>query len=157
MTNEYKTKRHQLFAHTNIDLNLRITNNDDVFLAVIDVPNESKLTNNEVISIGILFDTSVQLYFGNGKHKVGLEQDQAIMRAMQMLLVNLRQVSSYSHLANAPYQPVVDNKAIYYKNGNGVFKIDLLKQNRGQIFIHELVNDLIRAINSYLLIQAKQT
>lgn len=62
----YLDLREKALKYTNEDMNLKLQNNEQVYLAVFDIPLESNLSGFHTQSLVLLFGLCTQIYHGSG-------------------------------------------------------------------------------------------
>ncbi len=83
VTDKYLKYRDNVLKYTNIDMNLELENDEQVYIAVFDIPTESGILFGHTKTLALVFGLNTHIYFGNGDVIVGLEKNKYIMKAMQ--------------------------------------------------------------------------
>ena len=92
VVSKYLEYRENVLKYTNIDMNLEIENDEQVYIAVFDIPTESGILYGHTKTLALVFGLKIHIYLGNGDAIVGLEKNRDIMNAMQSLFISSSQV-----------------------------------------------------------------
>ncbi len=150
MNAKYLQNRLNVLNYTNEDMNLQLDNNEQVYLAIIDIPTGSGIVDNEIMSIALIFGLNTHIYFANGNIKVDLEKNKDIMEMMQSLLISSSQ--ALPHMKKQEDFEIVNlkNKHIYLKTKDGIFYLELDKSGQAQSFLEGMTNMLLQKISQYM-------
>ena len=66
VTSKYLEYRENVLKYTNVDMNLELENDEQVYIAVFDIPTESGILFGHTKTLALVFGLNVQIYFGNG-------------------------------------------------------------------------------------------
>lgn len=150
MNTKYLKNRENVLNYTNEDMNLTLNNNEQVYLAIIDIPTGSGIVDNEVMSIALIFGLNTHVYFANGNAKVDLEKNDDVMQLMQSVLISSHQALPHMKKVDDYEIQGLDSKHIYLKTSEGVFYTPLNSENQAQNFLEGMTNMLIREIGKYM-------
>lgn len=145
-TESYQKMKRNLLNYTNIDMNLKLDDDKQVYLGIIDVPNNSIIENNEVFSIGMIFGLNTHFYAANGNFKVDLEKNNQIMSAMNSLLISSGQVLSDENLVSLEKIDFTGKKQLILKANKGLYRFYLDGTTNDLIFLEKLTNKVIREV-----------
>lgn len=95
----YLDLRERALKYSNKDMNLKLQNNQQVYLAVFDIPTKSNLIDFHTQTVVLLFGLCTQIYHGSGEVITDLERNANVMKAMQSLFISCPQVLNYYILA----------------------------------------------------------
>lgn len=70
----YLKYRENVLNYTNVDMNLQLDNDKQVYIAVFDIPTESGIQFGHTETLALVFGLNTHLYFGNGDVIAGLEK-----------------------------------------------------------------------------------
>lgn len=76
VSKRYLQYRKQVLEYTNVDMNLQLDSDEQVYIAVFDVPTESGIIGMHVQTIALVFGLNTHIYYGNGDALTGLEKMQ---------------------------------------------------------------------------------
>lgn len=155
MNEKYLSNRLKVLKYTNDDMNLKLDNNKQVYLAIIDVPTGSGVIDNEVMSIALIFGLNTHIYFANGNIKVDLEKNEDVMKMMQSLLISSTQALIYMEKTEDFDVKSIKNKHIYLKTADGLFYLELDGSGKAQNFLEGMTNMLLQKISQYCNIVIK--
>ena len=141
VTSKYLEYRENVLKYTNVDMNLELENDEQVYIAVFDIPTESGILFGHTKTLALVFGLNVQIYFGNGDAIVGLEKNKDIMKAMQSLLVSSSQVLKSMQLVD-DYSYYKSSKVrAYLKTEKGVYYQELKNETREERFLNMLMEN----------------
>lgn len=147
MTKEFLKLRKNALDYTFSDMNLRLDNDEQVYIAVFDVPNLSivpELANQTYV---LIFGLNTHIYFENGNHIVGLEKNNEVLQAMQSLLISSSQVLEKMKLVDNYNYYSSDKVRVYLKTKKGVFYKEIENNCKEDKFIMMLFSNLQKAIS----------
>lgn len=145
-TELYQKMRNNLLNYSSDDMNLKLDNDNQVYLGIIDIPNNSIIENNEVFSIGMLFGLNTHLYMGSGDFRVNLEQNLSIMNSMNSLLISSSQVLDDNNLISVEEANFNGKKQLILKSQKGLYRFYLDGSTKELIFLGKLVNEILSNI-----------
>ena len=111
----YLHYREQVLNYSHIDMNLKLETDNQVYIAVFDIPVKSCIVGMNLQTLALVFGLNTHIYFGNGDAWTGLEKNQNVMKAMQSLLISCKQVRYKIQLKNKQKIYEIDNKPAYLK------------------------------------------
>lgn len=100
VSKKYLAYREQVLNYTNEEMNLPLDNDEQVYIAVFDIPLKSGIVGFQTQSLALVFGLNTNLYHGSGNYIIGLEKYPEVMRAMQSLLISSHQVLEKMVLTN---------------------------------------------------------
>lgn len=147
VTNKYLEYRKNVLNYTNIDMNLELENDEQVYIAVFDIPTESGILCGHTKSLALVFGLNTHIYLGNGDAIVGLEKNRDIMKAMQSLFISSSQVLKSMQLVDdySYYESL--NVRAYLKTRKGVYYQELTNESREEKFLNMLMENLLVMIS----------
>ena len=84
--NNYLKLRNNVLNYSYIDMNLELENENQVYIAVFDIPKESLIVGNQVQSLVLVFGLNTHIYFGDGTAITGLEKHETVMKEMNIVI-----------------------------------------------------------------------
>ncbi len=142
-TEKYLKYRDNVLKYTNIDMNLELENDEQVYIAVFDIPTESGILFGHTKTLALVFGLNTHIYFGNGDVIVGLEKNKYIMKAMQSLFISSPQVLKTMQLVNDFSYYESSNVRAYLKTGKGMYFKELTKKSREEKFLNMLMENVL--------------
>ncbi|MDH6366685.1 MULTISPECIES: hypothetical protein [unclassified Breznakia] len=143
----YLANRDQVLQYTNEDMNLRLDNDEQVYIAVFDIPIESGIVGFQTQSLTLVFGLNTHLYHGSGSVVVGLEERDPVIRAMQSVLISSHQVLPYMKKTDKTDFYNSDNVRVYLKTEKGIFFKELSdKDNKIDKFLLGMMYHVLNAI-----------
>ncbi len=73
-------------------MGLMLENDEEVYIALFDIPIDSGIVGFNSQSLGLVFGLNTHIYHANGDSIVGLEKYPNVMQVMQSLLISSHQV-----------------------------------------------------------------
>lgn len=142
----YLDLREHALKYSNKDMNLKLENDKQVYLAVFDIPIESNLVGFHTQTLVLVFGLNTQIYHGSGKSLVGLEKNQNVMKAMQSLFISCPQVLSTMQItSNIEYFESCNIRA-YLKTSSGIYFKELDMEHREDRFLNMLLKNVLAEI-----------
>lgn len=146
VTKEYLQYREQVLNYTNKDMNLTLDNDEQVYIAVFDIPLKSNIIGFQTQTLALVFGLNTHIYHGSGRVMVNLERNEKVMKAMQSLLISSHQVLKSMELVdNTDYYESTNVRA-YLKTGKGIYFKELEKGIKEDEFLMTLMNYVLREI-----------
>lgn len=132
VSENYLKYREQVLKYTNEDMNLKLDNDQQIYIAVFDIPIKSNIVGFQTQTLALVFGLNTHIYHGSGSIIVGLEEYLEVKKAMQSLLISSHQilnkmkiVSNYEYYNNEFIRAYLKTKkGIYFKELNGNSKED---------------------------------
>lgn len=144
--NSYLKYRDQVLDYTNQDMNLRLEDDKQVYIAVFDIPFESNIIGFQTQTLALVFGLNTHIYHGSGEVNVNLEENPNVKKAMQSLLISSNQVLSKMQLtANTKFYNSNYVRA-YLKTDKGIYHMELKGKNREEKFLMMLLNNVLKEI-----------
>ena len=150
----YLPYREHVLNYSHIDLNLKLETDNQVYIAVFDIPVKSCIVGMNLQTLALVFGLNTHIYFGNGDAWTGLEKNQNVMKAMQSLLISSHQVLSKMQLTNTPQFYESENIRAYLKTRKGIYFKELIGNCKEDKFLQMLLNNLQKEIS--IAIQKRQ-
>lgn len=117
----YLEVREQVLQYTYTDMNLKLENDEQVYIAVFDIPTKSGLLYGQTQTLALVFGLNTNIYFGNGDVLTGLEKNKNVMQAMQSLFISSPQVLTAMELVESFNYYDSKNIRAYLKTRRGVY------------------------------------
>ena len=150
VASKYLKYRENVLKYTDIDMNLKLENDEQVYTAVFDIPTESSILFGHPKTLALVFGLNTHVYFGNGDVIVGLEKNKDIMKAMQSLFISSSQVLKSMRLVDdySYYESL--NVRVYLKTRKGVYFQELTKESREERFLGMLMENMLSTISKHI-------
>lgn len=71
VASKYLEFRENVLKYTNSDMNLELENDEQVYIAVFDIPMESGILCGHTKTLALVFGLNTHLYLGNGDAIIG--------------------------------------------------------------------------------------
>ena len=147
VSKEYLKHRKRLLNYTNEDMNLSLENDEQVYIALFDIPMKSGIVGFQTQSLALVFGLNVHIYHGSGSSVVDLEKNSDVMKAMQSVLKSGHQVLSKMQLVSDFDFYNSDHVRVYLKAGKGIFFKELSnKEDKINKFLQMLMNHVMAEI-----------
>lgn len=150
VSEKYLANRAQILRYTYEDMNLKIDNAEQVYIALFDFPAQSLVAQNSLQSLALVFGLNVHIYNSDGSSMLGLEKDPDVMKAMQSALISIHQaipsmkkVKDYSGLPDGEPQ-------VFLKTKSGVYFKKISTEDRVDQFLLGMRNLVLRTISTKL-------
>lgn len=151
ISKEYLKLRKAVLNYTYRDMNLSLENNQQPYIAIIDIPVDSIVYNNRGYSLILIYGLNTHIYFYSGSYLIDLEKSNEVMKAMQSFFISIPQTfKSLKYTTSIEedfYSPNTDNWGIYIKTRDGIYYTKKLTDSKEDRFIKMLVNNIQREIN----------
>lgn len=145
---KYLNNRSQVLNYTNEDMNLKLDNDEQVYIAVFDIPIESGIVGFQTQSLALVFVLNTHLYHGSGSLVTDLERRPEVMKAMQSVLISCHQAVEYLERVEDYSFYNSSNVRVYLKTQKGVFFRELGKNNgRVDNFLTSMMNYVMKSIS----------
>ena len=131
-------------------MNLELENDDQVYIAVFDIPSKSRILSNQTKTLALIFGLNTHIYFGNGDALVDLEKKQEVMMAMQSLFISSPQVLKDMKLVEDHSYYDSPNIRAYLKTRKGIYFKELTNKTREEQFLDMLLKNVLGAIGKNL-------
>lgn len=146
-SDKYFDCRNRILNCTSQDIHLALDKDDQVYIAVFDIPDESGVAALSSKTLGLVFGLNTHLYFGDGSAWVDLEKNDGVMKAMMALMVSSSQVLGKMQKVDK-YEFYSSKKVrAYLKTRKGVYFKELDPSVREDAFLLMLMNRVVSAIS----------
>ena len=146
VSEKYLRYREQVLNYTNLDMNLKLQNDEQVYIAVFDIPLQSNINGFQTQTLALVFGLNAHIYHGSGSVMVDLEKNAKVMKAMQSLLISSHQVLSKMKLIdNADYYESKNVRA-YLKTEKGIYFKELIGDCKEDKFLSMLLVNVLKEI-----------
>lgn len=146
VSQEYLYYRNQVLEYTNDDMNLKLDNDKQVYIALFDIPLKSNIKGFQTQSLALVFGLNTHIYHGSGKAITELEENENVKRAMQSLLISAPQVLPYMNLTNDVVFYNSNHIRVYLKTGSGIYFKELKDESKVDDFIKMMMNHVLEEI-----------
>lgn len=145
VSNQYLQFRNQVLNCTNENLNLMLDNEEQVYIAVFDIPIDS-IVHGCSMTLALVFGLNTHVYFSNGEVITGLEKNKDVMFAMQSLFISSVQVLNQMELVESYDYYESEYVRAYLKTSKGVFFKEMKGNTKEERFLIMLKDNILRAI-----------
>ena len=132
VVSKYLEYRENVLKYTNTDMNLKLENDEQVYIAVFDIPTESGILYGHTKTLALVF---------------GLEKNRDIMNAMQSLFISSSQVLQSMQLVDDYSYYESSNVRAYLKTRRGVYFQELTNKSREERFLNMLMENVLITIS----------
>lgn len=147
VSKKYLTYREQLLNYTNLDMNLTLDNNQQVYIALFDIPIKSNIVGFQTQSLGLVFGLNTHIYHGSGVVVTKLEQHAEVMKAMQSVLISSHQALSKMTLIEEFEFYNSEHVRVYLKTEEGIYFKELSNlEDKIDKFLLMLMNHILLEI-----------
>ncbi|SEO96765.1 hypothetical protein SAMN04488134_1261 [Amphibacillus marinus] len=143
---KYLDYRSQVLKYTNQDMNLLLENENQVYIAVFDIPIKSNIIGIQTQTLALVFGLNTHLYSGSGSKLTKLEHYSKVMKAMQSLLLSCSQVLPFMKLTNNFDFYNSKHVRVYLKTERGVYFKELSKKDKIDNFLQNMMNYVLDEI-----------
>lgn len=150
VTKKYLNYREQVLKYTNMDMNLELQNDEQVYIAVFDIPVESGILYGHTKTLALLFGLNTHIYFGSGDVIAELEKYNEVMQAMQSLFISSSQVLKKMHLVQSYDFYDSKNVRVYLKTRKGLYFKEINNDCKEDGFLIMLMNNVLGAISKHI-------
>lgn len=121
VSERYLTLRERVLRYSYRDMNLSLDNDEQVYIAVFDIPLKSNIIGFQTQTLALVFGLNTHIYHGSGNVMVDLEKNAEVMKAMQSVLISSHQVlGSMEKTENIEYYES-KNVRVYLKTKKGIY------------------------------------
>ncbi len=145
----YLQYRDQVMRYTHEDMNLKLTSDDQVYIAIFDIPIESSLVGFQTETLALVFGLNTHLYHGTGTAVTELEKEPEIRKAATSLLISAHQVLSGMTLTQNTEFYNSDKIRVYLKTAKGIYFRELDGKTREDRFINMLLMRIMEKIRDF--------
>lgn len=146
VSQEYLFYRKQILEYTNKDMNLKLDNDEQVYIALFDIPLKSNIVGFQTQSLALVFGLHTHIYHGGGSAITGLEEDPKVKKAMQSLLISSHQVLPFMRLTNDTKFYNSEYIRVYFKTEKGIYFKELKEDTKENDFIKMMMNHVLKEI-----------
>ncbi len=147
VSERYLALREQVLRYSYQDMNLTLDNDEQVYIAVFDIPLKSNIIGFQTQTLALVLGLNTHIYHGSGNVMVDLEKNEEVMKAMQSVLVSSHQVlDSMERAENIEYYES-KNVRVYLKTKKGIYFKELKENSREDKFLIMLMNHVLEAIS----------
>lgn len=150
VTNEYLKYRDNFLKYTNRDMNLELQNDEQIYMAVFDIPTKSGIVYGQTKTLALLFGLNTHLYFGNGNVITDLEKNKDVKQAMQSLFISSPQILGKMKLISEYEYYENQNIRAYLKTRKGIYFKEIHNQCKEERFLIMLMENILVAISKHL-------
>ena len=146
VSKKYLDLRERALKYTNKDMNLKLENDKQVYLAVFDIPVESNIIGFHTQTLVLLYGLNTHMYHGSGAVIVDLEKNNNVMKAMQSLFISCPQVlGTMKMVSDISYYESSNIKA-YLKTDSGIHFKELNMEIKEDRFLNMLLENVLTEI-----------
>lgn len=146
VSKEYLQYREQVLKYTYQDMNLALENDEQVYIAVFDIPLKSNILGFQTQTLALVYGLNTHIYHGSGRVMVGLEKNPYIMKAMQSLLISSHQVLKVMKITENIDFYNSDKVRVYLKTRKGIYFKELIQNCKEDEFLLGLMNYVLGEI-----------
>lgn len=150
VSRRYLNLREQVLEYSNINMNLRLENDRQVYIAVFDVPLSSGIIGSQTQTLALIFGLNAHIYHGSGEVITDLEKNESVMKAMQSLFVSCPQVLNGMQLTSNIEYYDGDKVRAYLKTRKGIYFKELDSENKEDRFLTMLMENVLVKIAAVL-------
>lgn len=152
---KYLNNRLRVLNYTNKDMNLTLENNDQVYIALFDIPVKTSIMGFQTETLALVFGLNVHLYHGSGSAITNLEQYPEVMKAMQSLLISSSQASPSMELTEDINFYNSQCVRVYLKTEQGIYFKELCKNDKVDIFLQGMMDYVLDEITKTGVLKTK--
>ena len=157
VSRKYLAYREQVLKYTNEEMNLPLDNDQQVYIAVFDIPLKSGIVGFQTQSLALVIGLNQNSYHGSENHIIGIKNNPEVMKAMQSLLISSHQVLEKMALTNKLEFYNSENVRVYLKTGCGIYFKELNEGSREDKFLLMLMNYVLTEITKTGKLDVKQS
>lgn len=146
VSKKYIELRNQVLNYSNDDMNLKLENNEQVYIAVFDIPIISNIIGFQTQTLALVFGLNVHIYHSSGNVILDLEKSPPIKKAMQSLLISSHQVLKCMELITDTEYYESKNVRAYLKTKKGIYFKELHENCKEDDFLLMLMNYVLHEI-----------
>ncbi|MFI3212226.1 MAG: hypothetical protein R3Y24_02695 [Eubacteriales bacterium] len=143
VSEKYLKYRKNILEYTNRDMNLKLQNDKQVYIALVDIPAESIIKGNNSKTLAMIFGLNTHIYFGNGEVLVDLEKQIEVKKAMQSFFISSSQLLPYMKLCDDIEFYNSEFTRVYLKTEKGIYIKELEGDNKQNMFFKMLINNVL--------------
>lgn len=146
VNDKYLKYRNQILEYTNTDMNLKLDNEKQVYIALFDIPLKSDIIGYQTQSLALVFGLNTHIYHGSGDVMTELEKNSNVKKAMQSLLISSSQVLTHMELTDDVEFYNSDYIRVYLKTRKGIYFKELKETTKENDFMKMLMNHVLKEI-----------
>lgn len=146
VSERYLNLRKQVLRYSNEDMNLSLENDEQVYIAVFDIPLKSNIIGFQTQTLALVFGLNTHVYHGSGNVMVELEKNPEVMQAMQSLLISSHQVLNSMKITTDIEYYDSEYVRAYLKTRKGIYFKELRGESKDEKFLLMLMNHVLEAI-----------
>lgn len=146
VSERYLNLRKQVLKYSNEDMNLSLENDNQVYIAVFDIPLKSNIIGFQTQTLALVFGLNTHVYHGSGNVMVELEKNPEVMQAMQSLLISCHQVLNNMKITTDTEYYDSEYVRAYLKTRKGTYVKELRGESKDEKFLLMLMNHVLEAI-----------
>ncbi len=146
VSERYLNLRKQVLRYSNEDMNLSLENDEQVYIAVFDIPLKSNIIGFQTQTLALVFGLNTHVYHGSGNVMVELEKNPEVMQAMQSLLISSHQVLNNMKITTDIEYYDSEYVRAYLKTRKGIYFKELRGESKDEKFLLMLMNHVLEAI-----------
>ena len=123
-------------------MNLKLENDEQINIAVFDIPIESGVVYGQIQTLALLFGLNTHIYFGNGDAIIDLEKNEDVMKAMQSLFISSPQVLHKMQMVENTEYYDSEHVRAYLKTRKGTFFKEIKNNCKEDRFLVMLMNNI---------------
>lgn len=150
VSDSYLNYRKQVLGYQNTDMNLELQNDEQIYIAVFDIPTESGIVYGHTRTLALVFGLNTHIYFGNGGVLTGLEKNRDVMKAMQSLFISAPQVLKTMEIVKNFEYYDSENIRVYLKTRSGVHFKEINKNLKEDRFLVMLMENVLGMISKQM-------
>lgn len=143
---KYLKYRNQILEYSNDDINLKLDNDKQVYIALFDIPLKSDIVGFQTQSLALIFGLNTNIYHGSGHTITRLEENSNVKKAMQSFFISCSQVLPHMELTDNVEFYNSDYIRVYLKTGKGIYFKELKETLKENEFIKNLLNHVLKEI-----------
>lgn len=144
----YLNYRDQVLKYTDEEMNLKLTSDSQVYIAVFDIPVKSNIIGFQTESLAIVFGLNIHLYHGSGQAVTQLEENEKIKKTADSLMISASQVLPAMQLTENTDFYDSNNIRAYLKTRKGVYFKELSGNTKEDSFLKMLLSRVLKEILS---------
>ena len=148
VSEKYLNLRKQLLDCKPENIGVNLTKDDQVYVVAFDMPNETLVAGNHTVTLGLVFDCNVHMYFGNGSAWVDMENDGNVFQTMMSVCISAGQVLNKMKKTDHYDYYESSNVRAYLKTRKGVFYKELNPGVREDSFLLMMKDKMLEAVNA---------
>lgn len=149
VSKEYLQYRDQVIRYTYKDMNLQLENDEQVYIAVFDIPLKSNILGFQTQTLALIYGLNTHIYHGSGRVMVGLEKNPDVMKAMQSLLISSHQVLKFMEITDRVDFYGSDKVRAYLKTRKGIYFKEIIGNCKEDEFLLGLMNYVLGEIGKH--------